>query len=145
MKHPDAIFSREETSPDGSLRICYITFEGEKSPAIVEPCVTMIATGEVLFDFWGSRLKGHLDGFDASGFRLTVSDNYNVVTLAVRVDIGARSFTIAADPTAPRPLSAIRDTLFWSIDGLKTAREEGAPPHLEAQASSISRLKGWFR
>jgi hypothetical protein len=145
MKHPNAIFSREETSPNGALNICYNYSEGEKTPTIVEPCVTVIATGEVLFDFWGSRLNGHLDDFDETGFRLTVSDNYNVITLFVRVDIVAKTFTIANDQSAARPLSTIRDTLFWIVDGKKIEVEKAKIPNPKPRASFITRIKSWLK
>jgi hypothetical protein len=145
MKHPAAIFSREETSPDGSLHIFYNYSEGEKSPTIIEPGVTVIATGEVLFDFWGSRLNGHLDDFNATGFRLTVSDNYNVTTILVHVDVRAKTFTLANDPAAPRPLSTLCDTLFWIVDRVRTEREKASSPRPKSHPSFISRLRGWFR
>lgn len=144
MKHPGAVFSREETSPDGSWLITYNYSEGEKSPTIIEPCVTVIATGEILFDFWRIRLNGHLDEFDAAGFRLTVSDNYQVATVRVRVDARIKTFTLADESTGPRPLSTLRDTLFWKIDRLREEREDGSSLLPKSPSNLLSRLKAWF-
>lgn len=145
MNHPGAVFSREETSPDGSLHITYNYSEGEKSPTLVEPCVTVIASGEVLFDLWRIRLNGHLDEFDPTGFRLTVSDNYQVATVRVRVEAGTKTFTLADDATGPRPLSTLRDTLFWKVDRLRQEREEGSSPRVKPPSTLLARLKAWFR
>lgn len=116
MKHGDAVYTREETSPDGTLNICYNHQEGEKSPTIVEPSVTVVATGEVIIDFWRTRLNGHLDDFRDNAFRLRVSDNYNRKEIVVQVDVASTSFTIDNSTDEPRPLSLLNDTLYWIID-----------------------------
>jgi hypothetical protein len=145
MKHRDALFSKEENSPDGSLHICYNYSEGEKTPTIIEPCVTVVATGEVLFDFWRTRLNGSMGDFSAKGFRLTVSDNYGVTTIVVRVDVGTKTFTLVNDSAAPRPLSVMSDALFWMIDRARNERTSASGSSEPPRLSLLSRLARWLK
>jgi hypothetical protein len=144
VKHPSAVFSREETSPDGSLQVCYNYSEGERTPTIIEPCVTVVATGEVLFDFWGTRLNGHVHEFTPTGFNLTVSDNYEIAQVMVHVDAKAKTFTTVNDPTPSRPLSAMADSLSLILDRMKKQRAKNTASQPERAASFVTRLRRWF-
>ena len=143
MKHDDAIYSREEVSPDGSLHICYNYMEGEKSPTIVEPCVTLVATGEVILDFWRTRLNGYLSEFKANGFQLKVSDNYDLTTVLLRIDVPSRTFVQVNDSAPARPLAVLSETVFWMVEHARTVRSASSPP-APSRPSLLSRLAAWM-
>ena len=142
MKHSDAIYSREETSPDGSLHICYNYADGEKTPTLIQPCVTVVANGEVLLDLWCGILNGHIDDFNDHGFRLTVTDGYAMKAILVRVEVKSRTFILPDDPTRPKSLTTLDETL---IGIALRAREERAAASSSAPShpSIISRLNHW--
>jgi hypothetical protein len=112
MKHQDAIYSREEISRDGLLRVCYNYSDGEKSPLVIEPCITMTATGEVLLDLWRSGWNGHVEKFGTDQIQLRVSDRNQLKKILVCIDVHARTFTVADHSSQPQPLSIFRDVLF---------------------------------
>src|SRR5688572_10561940 len=102
MKRPDAVFSREEFSPDGTLRIWYNYMGGEKTPTVVEPCVSLVSTGEVLVDFWRLGLNGTVGEFGSNTFSVTASDSYGLAVVVARVVVSSRTFTVDRDSSTPR-------------------------------------------
>ena len=141
MTHTEAITTRKETSPDASLHIYYDNcIDGEKTAMVIEPCTSAVGIGGILLDFWRSGLNGHIDDFSSDGFRLTVIDRYGLAEILVRTDAKAKTFTIAGDPTGPRSLSVLRETLIWIAVGVREEREAASSRTSTPRDSTMSRL-----
>jgi hypothetical protein len=145
MKRPDAVFSREEFSPDGALCIWYNYMDGEKTPTVIEPCVTLLSTGEVLVDFWRLGLNGSVSDFTADTFTLTVTDSYGLAKIVARVEVSSRTFTLIDDATPARPLAVLRETLFWIVDRARESHASPATRPATTETSLFSKFTRWLR
>ncbi len=141
MTHTDAITTREQTSPAAPLHIYYNScIDGEKTPRVIEPSTAAVGIGGILLDFWRSGLNGHIDDITSDGFRLTVIDRYGLAEILVRTDAEAKTFTIPGDPTGPRSLSVLRETLIWIAIGVREEREAASSRTSTPRDSMMSRL-----
>jgi hypothetical protein len=140
----NAMYSREETSPDGTLHIGYNYVDGERSPLIIEPRVTVKATGEVLIDLWRCSVNGSIYDFSPGGFLLKITDPYGPTEILARVATGSRTFTVTGDPGQPKPLSILCETLLTMVDRARQAHRTSLTPPPLPQPTFLSRLKGWL-
>lgn len=141
MTHTDAIPAREQISPAAPLHIYYDScVDGEKTPQVIEPSTAVLGIGGILLDFWRSGLNGHIDDITSDGFRLTIIDRYGLAEILVRTDAKMKTFTITGDPTGPRSLSVLRETLVWIAVGVREERAVASLKKTTARDSMISRL-----
>lgn len=123
--------AREQLSPNGKWRVAYLQVDGEKSPLIVEPRITEVATGRVLIDMWRSSLDGSVHAFHELGFELTVRDPYGPTVVQASVDAAGHSFVIMGSAGGPRPLSELDAALSAMIgkarDGVRAQRRSSTP------------------
>lgn len=131
-----SVYSRDQTSPDGTLHIRYAYVDGERSPQIVEPRITLTATGEVILDLWRGCIDGSVDGFSPGGFRLTLRDPYGPTILVAIVDLASRRFAIEGEPGATYALASVSEVMGARIavarDAFLAAHRAANPPAVPA-------------
>jgi hypothetical protein len=144
MRHHDAIFYREELSADGALHIGYNTMDGEKSPMVVEPCISIVSTGEVVFDLWRSGLNGRVEAASADGFRLTVTDNYGRMKVVVDIALRSRTFRGMGNEETVRPLAALEGDLLKIAERARKERLAALSLTEPASFSLTAQVKLWL-
>jgi hypothetical protein len=144
MEPEHAVFSREEKSPDGAWLIQYAYVDGERSPQIVEPRVTELATGRVVLDFWRGCLSGQVGPFTVDGFHLRVSDPYGPATIEVTVDTRTETFLIPGEAIGPRRLADLGEALTPMVERARrewhTQHPPAPPPRVPTLAARIKRF-----
>lgn len=124
-------FSHDELSPDGLFHICYGYTRRGHEALVIEPLISLSATGEVLVNLWRSGLTGWAESFRAEGFRLIVSDPYGTSHLEIPIDVKLRRFQW---PNAKdRPLVELRATLLKHV--AQTRRNSAAFQRIQLRES----------
>ncbi|GEM_PF-4765147 len=108
-------FSHDELSPDGMFHICYGYTRRGHEALVIEPLISLSATGEVLVNLWRSGLTGWAESFNPEGFRLIVSDPYGTSHLEVAIDLKNRRFHLPTSQETSRPLHELRTTLIRHV------------------------------
>ena len=144
MRHQDAIFYRDELSADGALHIGYNTVDGEKTPMVVEPCVSIVATGEIVFDLWRTGLNGRVEAASADAFTLTVTDNYGRMKVVVDIALRSRTFRAVDNPAMVRPLAALEHHLMRIAERARKERLTALSLLEPAAFSMMAQLKLWL-
>lgn len=141
----DSVYCQKETSPDGKFLVAYTFVDGEKTPLINEPRVRLAATGEILVDLWKGYLTGSVYGFTADGFQLKVTDHHGPGEVVAFVDEPSRTFRLEGDPTPPRPLAALPETVYSIIHRARENWRASFPPPLPPPPEEPSLLKQFAR